>query len=92
MNIVRELIIVGVNVNFRDILYILLIVVCWEGYMFIVEELVKVDVDVNLRDVFNILIVIFCEYGYVCIVEVLRKVGVEFIFENKSFNLMMCVC
>lgn len=60
--------------------------------MFIVEELVKVDVDVNMRDVFNILIVIFCVYGYVCIVEVLRKVGVEFILENKSFYLMICVC
>lgn len=92
LNIVRELIIAGANVNFRDTFHTPLTVACREGHMSIVEELVKADADVNLRDAFNTPIAISCAYGHVCIAEVLRKAGAELIFENKSSNLMVRAC
>lgn len=72
LNIVKELLKVGVNVNI--IFYILfLIIVCEDGYLSIVVELLKVGVDVNVC--YDVLINVVSENGYLDIVVELIKVG-----------------
>lgn len=46
LDIVKELVKVGVDVSLRDVLDLLFIVVCKKGYLNIVEWLCKVGVDV----------------------------------------------
>lgn len=60
MNIVKEFIKVGVDVNFWDEYYILLMVVCYKGYLIVVEELIEVGVDVNIWDRYYILLMVVC--------------------------------
>lgn len=51
----------GVDVNEYNDNYILLIVVCDGGYIFIVKELINVGVDVNLNylEIFLLLVVYY---------------------------------
>lgn len=49
MNVVKELIIFGVDVNLYSGDIILFLIVCENEYLEIVVELIKVEVDVNLN-------------------------------------------
>lgn len=48
LDIVIELIFVGVDVNLKFDIFLLIIIVCFYGYLDIVVELIKVGVSVNL--------------------------------------------
>lgn len=58
----------GVDVNFRDIYEMFLLIVCYNGYLSIVKVLIEVGVDVNLSNEYEILFIVVCERGYVFIV------------------------
>lgn len=60
LNIVKELLKVGVNVNINFYM-LFLIIVCEYDYLSIVVELLKVGVDVNVC--FDVLINVVCENG-----------------------------
>lgn len=62
-NIVKELIKVGVDVNFNDGDKIFLIVVCYCLYINIVGELIKEGVVINLMDKEKMLLIIVCYMG-----------------------------
>lgn len=66
MNVVRDLIELGVNVYLSDGLRILFIIVCIRGYLDIVNEFVKVGVDVIEDDIYNNLYIEIDEYLLNC--------------------------
>lgn len=53
----------GVDVDFRDIYEMFLLIVCYNGYLSIVKVLIKVGVDVNLSNEYEILFIVVCERG-----------------------------
>lgn len=60
MNIVKELIKVGVDVNKKVFVDILLIVVYRNGYFSIIEELLNVGVNVNVSCRGKIVLIVEC--------------------------------
>lgn len=68
MYLVKELILVGVDVNLGNGSKILLIVICEKGFVDIMKELILVCVDVNFKNGYLMLLIIVCENGYVYVV------------------------
>lgn len=63
-------------VNLRFIIFdLLLIVVCYEGYLNVVWELIYNGVDVNKEDNFVIFLVVVCFKGYFGVIKLLLKLG-----------------
>lgn len=62
---------VGVDVNLKDKDYILLILVCEEGNLWIVVVLIDVGVDVNFKVWCKRLIIVVCMEGYFDVVKYL---------------------
>lgn len=95
VNIVIELIRVGVDVNFKNGFNFLIICVCKKGYENLVEECIKVGVYVNVNYVFDdyeILFIVVCRNGCLDVVKLLIKVGVDIYLGNENNMLMIVVC
>lgn len=67
LDIVKELIMVGVDVNVY-IDDVLIMFVSKNGYLSIVQELFSYNVIVNLEDYFQLLLLVVCYDGYLILV------------------------
>lgn len=50
----------GVNINLRVVVLILLVVVCYMGYLRVVNEMIKVGVDLNLFNGDIMFLIVIC--------------------------------
>lgn len=78
----------GVDVNLFYEFKLLLIILCYWGYLSIMRYLIKVGVDFNLSDGYYILLIVFCEKGFLILVEELIKEGVDVNF----WILLLVLC
>lgn len=60
LEIIKVLIIVEVNVNYKIDICILFICVCENGYVSVVELLIDIGVDVNVMCIIRILLIVVC--------------------------------
>lgn len=86
LDIVKELLRKGADVNRKTGFHTPLTVACENGHLKVVEELVKMGADVNMGTNYHQPLTIACEKGHIVIIEHLLKAGADVNVEKNFYR------